>query len=976
MRAKKSPLASLLYLSLQKLHTTSTHLTAVGAVALLSQYAFADGRVSGKLSDQSESHGIEGALITVKELNIQTSTQRDGSYTLPLLPNGDYTLELNYVGADPQTRHITITDGTVLAEHFTLSSSATEHMLIVGDAASLNKALNKQRASNNIASIVNADAIGNYPDANTSEALQRLPGVSVENDQGEGRFVRIRGLGANFNSVTINGSKVPSPNAGERAVALDTVPSELLESLEVTKTLTPDMDADSLGGTINIKSLSAFDRDGRFYKATLETNYDEHTSQASPKLSLIASDLFSLGDGDNNVGVAGAISGYKRKFGSDNVETGGAWDFGDTPTDTRLEEFEQRDYTISRERLGGTLSFDYQPNAVTNLFLRTLYSEYTDAEVRQANVIELYQFERDDLGEIVLDDEGDAEINDGIPLGETGSATIARELKDRTETMKIKSLVLGGKSEWDNWTVDYKIGASQSSERTPFHIDGAVFEADFEADPEEGNSEQNISYNAGEQIYLNAPAEVYNASNYELDEIVTAQQFTEDKENNIQIDITQRLQLAGNPLSLKWGAKISQREKTSDEEVWVFEDLDEAGFTDEQLLLDQYTAGEIDYQFGTMGNAITSSSILNAISGLNTDAYYAEIDSAIADFTMNEDISAAYVMGTLDINNLRILTGVRVEQTDFQAEGIHYNEYEEDGNSVEELTSAQFNNDYSHTLPSLHLRYLVGDKIQLRAAWTNVVVRPTFEQLSPAKVREGDEVEFGNPLLNPLEASNLDVGIEYYGGFASYFSAFVFSKDIDNFIYAIDLGATADESLVGPGEISEANTFQNGDSATLTGLELAASKQFSQLPEPWSGFLVSANATWTRSDATIEYLNDDIFEQRDIHLPSQSDFAGSFAIGYETEKFSVRLAANYKSDYLLEINDPSDALGDAWVDSQIGLDFLARWYASEKIQVFVQGVNLTDQGYYVYTGEDQKDYNYQYEEYGPSFRLGITITDF
>ena len=857
---------------------------------------------------------------------------------------------------------------TLLSQHtFADDRSATEHMLIVGEAASLNKALNKQRASNNISSIVNADGIGNYPDANTSEALQRLPGVSVENDQGEGRFVRIRGLGANFNSVTINGSKVPSPNAGERAVALDTVPSELLESLEVTKTLTPDMDADSLGGTINVKSLSAFDRDGRFYKATFETNYDEHTAQTSPKLSLVASDLFSIGDGDNNFGVAGALSGYKRKFGSDNVETGGAWDFSDNPTDTRLEEFEQRDYTISRERLGGTLSFDYQPNAVTNVFLRTLYSEYTDAEVRQANVIELYQFERDDTGEIVLDDDGDEEINDGIPADETGAATIARELKDRTETMKIKSLVLGGKSEWDNWTLDYKIGASQSSERTPFHIDGAAFEADFEED---------ISYSANEKIYLNAPADIYNASNYELDEIVTAQQITEDKENNIQIDITQRLQLAGNPLALKWGAKISQREKTSDEEVWIFDDLDEAGFTDEQLLLDQYTAGEIDYQFGLMGNAITSSAILNAIDGLNTDAYYADIDSAIADFTMHEDISAAYVMGTLDINNLRILTGVRVEKTDFQAEGIHYNAYEEDGNDIEELTSAQFNNDYSHTLPSLHLRYLVGDNIQLRAAWTNVVVRPTFEQLSPAKVREGDEVEFGNPLLNPLEASNLDLGIEYYGGFASHFSAFIFTKDIDNFIYAIDLGATADESLVGPGDISEANTFQNGDSATLSGLELAASKQFSELPAPWDGVLISANATWTQSDATIEYLNDDVFEQRDIHLPSQSDFASSFAIGYETEKFSLRLATNYKSDYLLEVNDPSDALGDAWVDSQISLDFLARWYASEKIHVFVQGVNLTDQGYYVYTGEGQKDYNYQYEEYGPSFRLGITITDF
>lgn len=967
MYAQKIPLAIVLS-QLGKQAKKSMQVSALGAAAVLSQTALANGTVMGKLTDATGTYGVEGARITVTELNIQTTTNRDGRYRLPILPNGDYTLELSYIGADKETRAISIRDNSVLLEHFTLANDAIEQVLVIGEAASLNKALNKQRASNSIVSVVNADAIGNYPDANTSEALQRLPGVSVENDQGEGRYVRIRGLGANFNSVTINGSKVPSPNAGERAVALDTVPSELLESLEVTKTLTPDMDADSLGGTINVKSLSAFDRDGRFYKATLETNYDEHTAQTSPKVSLTASDVFSVGAGTDNVGVAGAISWYERKFGSDNVETGGAWSFEDSPSEHRLEEFEQRDYSISRERLGASLNFDYQPSDVTQLFLRTLYSEYTDAEVRQANVIEMYEFERDEFGEIVLDDEGDEETNDGLATGQIGAATIARELKDRTETMKITSMVAGGKSEWDSWVIDYKLGMSQSSEHTPFHVGGAVFEADFEDD---------IAYTAGEQIRLHAPAEVVSTEPYELDEIETAQQITEDKEKNIQLDITKRLQLGDNPLSIKWGAKVSQREKVSDEDVWVFEDLDEAGLTEAQLNLAPYVGTAIDYEFGAMGSAVQSAAILDVVNGLDRSDYYAEVDSEIADFVINEDISAAYVMGTLDLDNLRILAGVRVEQTDLTAQGNHYNEYETDaGEEIEALSDSTFNNDYSHTLPSLHVRYLLGEKVQLRAAWTNAVVRPTFEQISPAKVREGDEVEFGNPLLKPLEASNLDVGVEYYGGFASYFSAFVFSKEIDNFVYAIDLGPTADESLVGPGEISEANTFKNGKSATLTGLELAASKQFAELPEPWDGFLVSANATWTQSDASIDYFDDDAFAKRDIALPSQSDFAGNIAIGYETEQFSVRVAANYKSEYLLEVSDPSDALGDAWVDAQTGLDFLARWYATDHVQVFVQGVNLGDQGYYVYTGEGQKAYNFQYEEYGPSFRMGVTITDF
>ncbi|VUD42023.1 Colicin I receptor [Thalassocella blandensis] len=932
---------------------TASLALAIGA--LTSIQAQAEATIRGRLTNASGNLGIEGALISIQEVNLQTTTNRDGRYSFPGLRQGDYTMVIEYIGSTTQTRKITVSDEQDVIQLIALDEEnhPMEETLVIGQAASLNKALNKQRAADSIVSIVNADAIGQYPDANTSEALQRLPGVSVENDQGEGRFVRVRGLGPNFNSVTINGSKVPSPNSGERAVALDVVPSDLLESLEVTKTLTPDMDADSLGGTINVKSLSAFDRDGFFYKANIETNYDEHTSQYSPKISLTSSQMFSLGKNEN-IGIAGAVSWYERDFGSDNVETGGSWNFEDPVI---LEEFEQREYNITRKRVGATLNFDWQATDHTSFYLRTLYSEYSDAEVRLANGYALFRSE--------LNEEGELENVEGIAANDSGEAEITREIKDRKETQKIRSFVLGGTSEWRSWTLNYRLGLGKSSEDTPLFIDSAAFTGEFD---------DGVSFSGTRIIQAQLPPAALETQNYVLDEVETASQITEDTENNIKWDAEKRLTISTLPISIKFGAKISQREKTSDEQVWVYEDFDEQGFGPEQLLLSHYSDGHIQYQYGNMGAAIQSSKIWQALSPLDQQAFIAEADSIVADFELHEDISAAYLMGTVDINQLRLLAGVRYEGTEINASGMGYDEYEVEDATIVEISPREFEKTYHHTLPSLHARLKINNKTQVRAAWTNAVVRPTFEQISPGKIREDDEVEFGNPNLKPLEASNIDIGIEYYSDFASYFSAFVFTKDIDNFIYAIDLGSAADPILVGPGEFSEANTFKNGDSATLTGLELAASKKFSELPAPWNGLLVAANGTWTDSEASIEYREDDTFFTREITMPSQSDFSGNISVGYENDMFSFRIAANYKSEYLLEVTEADNAMGDVWVDEQLSFDVLTRWNISKHIQAYLQAVNLGDEPYYTYIGK--KHYNNQYEDYGPSYRIGFNFGHF
>ena len=811
------------------------------------------------------------------------------------------------------------------------ATGATEHVEVVGQAASIDQALKEQRHSDNIESVVHADGVAQLPDANVAEAVQRLPGISVERDQGEGRFVSVRGLGPDLNSVTINGTLVPSPESARRAVALDVLPSELVQSLSVIKTLTPDMDANSLGGTVDVQSLSAFDHKGLFYTGSSEAGYNKNTHQTSPKFSGAISDRFSLGDGIDNFGVAAALSWNKRDFGSDNVETGGAWDFNNG---ARLNSFEQRVYDISRERTGGGLNFDYKPDDDTQLYLRTLYSRFKDTETRNATSIE---FDKPQAA------------------GELGKAKAKRKLKQREETQEIQSYVFGGERMMGLWTLSGQAGYSTSSEDSPGHIAGATFK---------GNSSfPDSGFYGTEKPRPIIGTGFYDPSNFTLDKVDWEEQDTRDTEKNLRLDLARDYDVQGYASQVKFGGKVSRRHKDNDLNAWVYKDFDDAGFNDAQLNLTQFDKGNVHYQLGQFGPGISGGAIKDLIGGLNPGDYYDAQESRANDFSMREDINAGYVMNTLDIDDWRFIAGMRYEGTQFEAKGTGVR----DGAFEAQDTKR----DYHHWLPGLHARYQLDKNTQLRAAWTNAVVRPTFGQLAPGFVIEDDEASFGNPNLKPLESSNFDLGIEHYMGQAGTVSAFLFYKDIKNFVYNNDLAGSGEWV-----DFTEAHTYANGDSAKLYGLELAYSQKFDWLPAPWNGLLLGANTTFSRSSASIEGFDQGTGRnrKRDIDLPNQSDTVGNLMLGWEDDTLSLRLSANYKSQYLYELAGISDKAHDLHVDAQTFVDFSARYSLTKNLQVSFEAQNLTDQPYFVYSGH--RRYNNQYEEYGPTYSLGLTFTHF
>lgn len=794
------------------------------------------------------------------------------------------------------------------------TSVVDEEIVVYGQLPANKSAISKQRDADNNISIIDTKAMGAFPDQNVSEALQRLPGVSIERDQGEGRFVAVRGLNPDYNSVSINGVNVPSPDSGRRAVALDVIPNDLVGSIQVTKTITADKDADSLGGAIEVNSISAFDFNDTYYRVYAENSYNQLESQSSPKLGFTFANTFN-----DSFGIAFSASYYDRDFGSDNVETGGGWIVNDSGTAITgpLEELEQRDYTINRERFGFGLNLDYKLNDSTELYFKTLYASFTDDEIRLANAIEW---------------------DEGTPPNTAKKAEVARELKDRKETQEITSISFGGQSLVNTWTFDYRIGYSDTSEEEGMHIDGAKFEATIPDLAFTGTKKPRIIQNAA---YIDN-------DNYELKEVELADANVQDKQVIAKFDAANEFTLNSYESGLKFGIKLSQHEKESDEDVIKHKKFN--SLSADQKLLSHYVKGNADYNIGQFGSRIDSDKLLSTIK--NTPSKKDLEGSAVNDYTIDESINAAYAMLTMEVNDWTIIPGLRYESTEVDSEGNRY----DDAN--EELISTKYSESYTHVLPSVLSRWDINDQMIFRAAWTNTIARPTFEQISPGVVDKSiddQKLEAGNPNLEALESSNLDFSYEYYSDDSSVFSVGVFYKNIDNFIYATKLKGDA----IGLDPSSDLETWANGESSTLYGLELNYTKAF------YNGFIVSANMTKTSSDATIK--KDDF--KRDVQLPGQSDLVGNLSLGYEDDRYSVRLSANYKSDVLIKIKDIEKEAQDVYEDKNLQFDLVSKVELSRGFGLYFNAINITDTPYYAY--QNKSTYNYQYEEYGRTFVFGI-----
>ena len=933
----------------------------------------AEGVVEGRVSDQSGEVFFEGAIVSLPELNIERVTDSAGRFRFQRVPAGEYRLEVSYVGAEPVSVGVAVRDDATERANVRIGSQVgqMENIIVVGQAAGAYGAINRMRSADNLISVVTSDSIGQFPDENVSEALQRINGVFIERDQGEGRFVGVRGIDPQLNVASINGLNVPAPESDRRNVALDVIPSDLVESLEVTKTLTPDQDGDAIGGTINIKSLSAFDREGMSYKLKGQSFYNDLQGSRGHKFSGTFTNAFDFAGGE--LGLAMSVSTNEREFGTDNLEADGGWE--EDGGVRYHEELEKRNYEITRERNGLALNLDFRASETSSYYMRTLYSDFSDLELRNRIEFKL--------------DKGDVEYDsDSLTATDT---RLQRELKDRYEEQEILSVLVGGENLIGDWTVEYSAGYSEASEEEPGRVD-----TQFEMNGVGFTRYENL----GRVPSLSFSADGAMPENFELDEIAIEDNFTNDEETAFRFDVTRDMTFGGHPGYIRFGAKYRARDKNRDAGLRIFEDFDDAFGS--APTLDQFVSGSTDYMLGTYGPYVSPglqrSFVWGNIGGssacmlesYNEDAcpFIMDVDGSrvgsAADYDIEENVSALYLMQRIDLNNLRLVYGVRYEGTDFTAKGAYVREVDVDGQDDVQISESRYESDYGSVLPSINLRYKLSKNLILRGAYTHSIARPSFGDLNPTpdaiEIEQDDgeiemAVEAGNPKLKPYKSRNLDFSVEYYPGNMGVLSAGAFYKRIDDFVFNADVSSIADPSeYAGNIAVTDLEVFKplNGQSANLYGLELGWTRQFTELPGPLNGLILMANATITDSDADLG-LGPDADRGNESRLPSQADLVANFVVGYENYGWSVRLSSAFIGNRIAEIN-LADQSNDLYEDGHHQIDLTVKYDVNEQLQLYFNAMNLGEEPNYRYYGRSR--YNGQYDEIGRSYVFGISYRSF
>ncbi|HMB58447.1 MAG TPA: TonB-dependent receptor [Xanthomonadales bacterium] len=903
--------------------------------------------VTGEVTDAEQKVPFRGAIVRIQELQRSTSTDARGRFRLADVPPGNYTLVVSYVGTPDTEFPITVSEtglamGVVVLGANAADTANIEEVLIYGQSAALAGAINQERSADNLVSVLDTDAMGQFPDQNVAESVNRLPGVSVETDQGEGRYVVIRGMDPDLNATSINGVRATSAEP-RRALQLDVISSDVLDGIEVSKTLTPDMDGDSIGGSINVKTLSAFSRNGPYARARVEAQYNELREDWSPKGSVAGSNIIEM-DSGQRLGIAGAISYNNRHLLVNNNEADD-WEVSDNGSDFN-EEYAPRLYRVDRERTGLVLNFDFDATENTSLHLYTLFSQFKDTELRD---------------ELVFGVDGLDEDSATDSFSSYYEAELEHTSKDRDQTASNSSISFGSETQLNDWLIETNLGYSFAKEKTDNGVD-SVWVSEFESgDGPIVDGTPVLSFNRAnpqipvvESAYWSA---LQDASLYELDEIENYDEVNKDTQTSLNLDFTRGTGWG----EFKFGGKGRWRKKSADEDIslysgddlWLLSDVEEPN-------------GAADFGFPTPIDPIPSPSgvrdILASGEGIEFEPLDSEIESAVADFTYKEDIFAAYGMGQWENDRLLITAGVRVEWTDTDNRGniveiieegeIYQGEELEDDIAI--ITPVQKKTSYTDVLPSANLRFEFTEAVVARASVYKSVVRPRVEEVAFRVVIEDGEAELGNPDLDPFTAWNYDASIAYYPSELSVMSAGVFHKDIKDFIFL----QTIEDYVFEGRQLDEAVIALNGESADVTGIELNYQQYFGFLPSPFDGLLAAANYTWVDSNADTG--------EREINLPKQSENIASFMIGYEKYGFDIRLAMKYRDSYIDELVEEDY---DRITDARTQWDLTAKYTFNDSWQIYAEIANLGDEPEYYYAG--RKNRLYQYDEFGTTWALGV-----
>ncbi|MDO5655305.1 MAG: TonB-dependent receptor [Flavobacteriaceae bacterium] len=897
---------------------------------------------------------MPGAEVYLEELQRQTITDEYGNYSFHQVPTGDYTLTVYALGYPITEKKVNV-QGTVTRVDFRLNEGNLElnEVIVFGQRLTGQaKALNTQKSKNNISNVISADQVGRFPDANMGDALKRVPGVTMQQDQGEARDIVIRGLAPQLNSVTLNGDRIPSAEGDNRNVQMDLIPSDMIQTIELNKTLTPDMDADAIGGSVNLIRRSAPQQE----RISLTVGGGINAIRESGLFT--ASAVYGNRFLNNSLGMVFNASMYDTNYGSDNVEfTWAEDDFGNAYTD----DYQVRWYNVQRKRRSAGLNFDLKLAEGHTLLASALYNWRDDNEDRYRLRYRSYDPVYDAANNII-GFEGGRIVRDN-KSGKGGP---------RLERQTVQNYTFGGDHIFNKFKLDWGAAYSKAQEEKPdqrnagFEIRGVDFTG------MSGSTRFPVirPLDMSLEDYATGPSQFTRIAALEA-----GSDITNEDEWAARLNIAFPFQVMSQPAELKVGGRMRLKSKMRDNGVVEY---DPAGFD-----MSSMNVADLIYFDGNgfnPGSAYVPGFFLHNswIGGLDiyNPAMFEKSEDAsyyVENYKAEENIVAGYVRYDQQLSNaLSFITGVRIEKTNTNYTG---NVVEEDENL---LGARSVKSDYVNILPGLTFNYRPSRNTVFRLAGTTSIARPNYYDIAPFVnvLPEDNEILAGNPNLEATKALNFDLMAEHYFQNVGIISGGVFYKHLTDFIYTsrnLEL-SNSQFAEVFPGvsnPVDAGDSWRlirpmNGEKANFYGAEVAIQRQLDFLPGFLKDFGIYANYTYTKSEA--KGVKDTEGQDREgLSLPGTAPHMANASISYDGKRFGARLSLNYAASYLSELG--GDAFEDRYYDSQTFLDFNASYNFLKNFNLFVEINNITNQPLRFYQGI--KDRTMSAEYYQTRYLFGI-----
>jgi TonB-dependent receptor len=920
------------------------------------------GTIAGSAKDEANS-ALTSALIEVEPLGRKAASDDQGQFRITDVPVGEYTVTVSYVGFAPFSSTVKVDAGQTANVNAVLKVATVNDQVMVtaerlqGEA----EAINIERMADNIVQVLPSRVITSLPNTNVADAVGRLPSVTLERDEGEGKYVQIRGTEPRLSNTTVDGVDLPSPESGVRNIKLDVIPADLVDRIEVNKTLSANQDADAIGGSVNLVTKSAVDRP--IYGFSGMGGY-------TPISGGRWLDAFT--------GTAGKRFGTDKRFGA---LLSGSYDWngrgindlepGQTtaplPSGQNIaivNGLDTREYKYYRTRYGFGGGLDYRLAPGSFVYLKGLFSDFHDYGSTWVYTYNPGSPQTQSNGITTFDNTGNMQYREYI----------------RRPDQQIFSFSTGARHDLTNTLISYEFSVSRSHQIGGFPT--TYFNGPGTSGP--NGIALNLDTTDPYRPKFIGPSgtNLLDATQYSISEVQNVVAQTSQLNFQGAASVARRYTVGGHLGTFEVGFKARNGHKLNFVDNLYFEN------SNPNLTLDQ-TLGTFsdpnyyDHSY-TMGPLSTYDKLIRTFtsnqSSFTFNSSKTHLRSDASDYTGDERIIAGYLMNSISFRKFRVQTGVRFEATN---ESYTANQVNRDPNTGDWVSTTPIPGgaDYLNVLPSVQVQYQINQNTDVRATYGMGISRPNFSDIVPSLVVNPNaspkSVVLGNPALKATRGNDYDVLVEHYFQPLGILQAGFFYKDLSNPIYN-----TTQSLTTGQFAGFQLNQSINGPNAHIAGFEAAWEQRLSRLPGLLNGLGVAANYSYTSSQVSFPAG----FSGGRTDHPSllrQAPNTWNLGFTYDKARFSMRFgvshndaniyAYNYSASPGVSLNDPILGLkgptGDIYLYAHTQFDVQGSYRIGKGLRLVAYGLNLSNEVFGFYQGSGI--YPIQREYYHPTVSAGV-----